>query len=134
MKPEDFSPELMEQAQTVLKAYNQIYPTESDRRLFPEMIEAIKFCHQWQFTTAEIIEAIERSTLDTFWSALLSRGSLTGFLKPRHLESVRHQKPEDADEKERQEQRWEEQDATRKERQSKKGFDADGNPILRVAV
>ena len=136
MLPSDVSPELQGQAQQILKTYNDLYPSEFNRKLYPEMIQAVQFCISWSFTVEEIKEAIHKSKTHPFWSDAMSQGALTGFLKPRHIETVRHYQPEVLDLARRQHEldRWEEKDAKRNERQKRKGFDSDGNPILRVAV
>lgn len=137
MLPEDFTPEMMRQAQEILKHYNQIYPSEMNRKLFPEMIQAIQHCSVWNFSVEEIIQALDRSISHPFWSDVLSQGSLTGFLKPRHIETLRHYTPEsedDLEKKRRQQDRWEAKDAKQKERNARKGLDENGQPILRVAV
>tara|TARA_R100000808_G_scaffold9072_1_gene25218 strand:+ start:3659 stop:4057 length:399 start_codon:yes stop_codon:yes gene_type:complete len=132
MLPSDFSPGLMERAQNILKSYNETYPSERNRKLFPEIVQAVQFCSAWDISTEEILEAISNSKHHPFWSEALAQGSLTGFLKPRHIESVRHYRPKAEDS--RNVRRMEAQDEHHKERQRRKGFDSNGTPVLRVAV
>jgi hypothetical protein len=134
MLPRDVSPAVMKAGQEVLKAFSKLYPSDRNRKLFPEMIDALQFCFDWNFTTEEIIDALARSQTHPFWSDLLSKGgSLTGFLKPRHLETVRHYVAETSGlEEARRQDRREVQDEKRARRQKRKGFDEEGNPILYV--
>ena len=134
MLPSDFSPDTMKAAQQILIYYNELYPAEYNRKLFPEMIEAVQFCISWSFTLEDIREALKRSTTHPFWYDALSQGSLTGFLKPRHIESVRNFQATNDLEHKRQLERWENQDAKRIERYRQKGLDEEGRPLLRMEV
>ena len=134
MRPEDFTPESMKDAQVVLKNYSRIYPSEKDRKLFPELVQAIQHCKAWDITTDDIIEAITISTSHPFWADVLAKGSLTGFIKPRHIEAVRQYTPEATDNIEHNRRRWEAEDEKRRQQQHARGLDENGKPLLRVAV
>lgn len=134
MRPQDFSPENMKDAQVVLKHYARTYPSEKDRKLFPELVQAVEHCKAWDITVDDITEAIFLSKIHPFWSDYLRKGSLAGFIKPKHVEAVRQYKPESTEQIEYNKARWVAEDAKAKERQRATGFDENGKPILRVAV
>ena len=134
MLPNQVTPELMGEAQSILKAYNKIYPSDVNRKLFPELIEAIQFCFAWDFTTNDIVEALQKSTTHPFWTDVLPHGSLTGFLKPRHIESVRQHQSNEIEKALVNHERWKAKDEKHIERQKRKGFDEEGRPLLSLAV
>jgi len=134
MRPQDFSPENIKDAQTVLKHYARTYPSETDRKLFPELVQAVENCKAWDISVDDITDAIFLSKVHPFWCDYLKRGSLAGFVKPNHIEAVRQYKPESTEELDYNKSRWEAEDEKAKERKSATGFDENGKPILRVAV
>ena len=82
----------------------------------------------------DIIEAITISTSHPFWADVLAKGSLTGFIKPRHIEAVRQYTPDATDNIEHNRRRWEAEDEKHRQQQHARGLDEDGKPLLRVAV
>lgn len=133
MNSQKFSTDNIKAAQKVLRHYAVTYPSDKGRKLYPELVQAVIDCSAWEITSDDIIEALTISKTHPWWSQMLNRGSLTGFLKPKHIEEMRHYSDETSQHDQYNRQRLEVLDEQHRQRQLARGLDENGKPILRLA-
>jgi len=133
MNPKNFTSDNIKAAQKILQHYAMTYPSDKGRRMYPELVQAIIDCSVWEITSDDIVEAITISKTHPWWSQALSKGALTGFIKPKHVEEMRHYSGESSQNQQYNRQRLEAQDEQHRQRQLARGLDENGKPILRLA-
>ena len=133
MNPENFTPDQIRAAQQVLRHYAATYPSDRNRRLYPELVQAVVDCSAWEITSDDIMEALTISKAHPFWGEILSKGRLTGFVKPKHVEEMLHYSGESSQHEQYNRQRLQAQDEQHRQRQLARGLDENGKPILRLA-